>query len=332
MSREVGLLLFGYGRVGRQFASLVTERREDVRRRYGVDLRLAAIREDAQQLLVGDGVPPRADWPPIEPLGDFLGRTGAAVAVQAIPSSEGLRSVALEQALASIGAGMDLVSATKSHLVYHWRELAAAAEASGRRIRISAATGAALPAADVARVSLRGFPCGRIRGCLNGTSSFVLERLEQGATLAEAVETAQQLGIAEPDPRGDLTGADAASKIVLLANVLWNLGATMADVEREPIDEGTRVLARRAVERGRRIRAVARAEAMTRTLCVELEEVVPDDPLYHLRGPEKAVQYDCGEVGQIVVSGGKSSPLGAAHAMLKDTLELVLGRAGEAFA
>jgi len=287
----------------------------------------------SQQFLVqGGGVPPREGWPENEPLEQFLQRAGAAVALQAIPSSDALRPVALEQALASLAAGMDIVSATKSHLVHHWRELAAAAQGSGRRIRISAATGAALPAADVARVSLRGFECSRIRGCLNGTSSFVLERLEEGSSLAHAVATAQKLGIAEPDPRGDLSGSDAASKIVLLANILWGLGATIEDVRCEPIEEATAARARQALEGGRRIRAVARAEAMSGALSVQIEEILPDDPLYHLHGPEKAVQYDCGEVGQIVVSGGKSSPLGAAHAMLKDTLDVVLSREAEGFA
>jgi len=144
--------------------------------------------------------------------------------------------------------------------------------------------------------------------------------------------TAQKLGIAEPDPRGDLSGSDAASKIVLLANILWGLGATIEDVRCEPIEEATAARARQALEGGRRIRAVARAEAMSGALSVQIEEILPDDPLYHLHGPEKAVQYDCGEVGQIVVSGGKSSPLGAAHAMLKDTLDVVLSREAEGFA
>src|SRR3989442_5445996 len=111
MDREIGIVLFGYGRVGREFAAVLASSRANILRRYGVDLRLAAIRGQRQQLLLkGDSVPPRAAWSPCEAIETFLERTGASVIVQAIPSTDALASIALSQTITAFQAGMDVVS------------------------------------------------------------------------------------------------------------------------------------------------------------------------------------------------------------------------------
>lgn len=328
--RPVQVALLGYGPVARDFIVLLGERDKDLRRRYGIALAVTGIRAESQEVILRPGVtgpeavPARHAWAPAGELGAFLASSGASVAVQAIPSSDRLVDTATAQVLAAFDSRMDVVTATKTHLVRRWGVLEEAAIRTGRRVRISAATGAALPAADLVRVSLRGFPCHAIRASLNGTSSFVLEQLGAGGSLADAVRAAQSRGIAEADPSSDLDGRDAASKLVLLANLLWGLGASIDAVTREPIDESTAARALEAARDGRRLRAVARAEAETGRLEVCLEALEPGDPLFALSGAEKAVAYDCGAVGQIMVSGGRSSPRGAAQAMLKDLLGLAL--------
>ncbi|MYX62619.1 homoserine dehydrogenase, partial [Streptomyces sp. SID8382] len=95
---------------------------------------------------------------------------------------------------------------------------------------------------------------------------------------------------------------------------------------------GTAEAARAAAARGRRLRSVATASADEPLVVrVGLAETGPGDPLHALRGPEKAAVYGCPEAGDITVSGGRSSPLGAALAMVKDTLD-VAGPVGSGFA
>ncbi len=325
------IAVLGHGPVARAFVALVAERRREIEARHRLDVTVSGIRAAQQQVLLalGAAVPPREDWQPADDLVAFLSATGASVMVQAIPSRDELATVATAQVLTAFDAGMDVVTATKSHLVRDWAALRQAAVSSERRIRISGATGAALPASDLARVSLRGFPCQRIRGALNGTSSFVLDRMAAGASLAAAVSEAQALGIAEANVDSDLDGLDAASKVTLLANLLWDLAASVDEVDREPIVAATAARAAEAARKGLRLRSVAVAERKSGRIVVRLEALDDGDPLYALRGPEKAAAFDCGAVGQIVVSGGRASPLGAAHAMLKDVLNLALeGRAG----
>lgn len=324
MSRPLRVALLGHGPVARAFLEIVEESRHRLADRPGVDLIVAGIRASSREVLLDAvRVPPRDEWSPAGPVDAFLAGSGADVAVQAIPSGEDLVDVAVAQVVAAFGAGMDVATATKSHLVRRWSTLDAAAQATGRRMRISGATGAALPAADVARQSLRAFPCERIRGSLNGTSSFVLDRLARGASLPDAIAAARAAGIAEANVASDLDGSDAASKLVLLANLLWGRGLSIDAVERQPIDDGVTERIASATHRGTRLRAVAVAEQDGRA-SVRLEELDESDPLYPIRGPEKAVAFDCGSIGQIVVSGGRASPRGAAHALLKDVLNLAI--------
>jgi homoserine dehydrogenase len=324
MSRPLRLVLLGHGPVARAFLDLVEESKRRAADRYGIELVVVGVRAATSEVLLdGIVVPPREEWEAAGSLEAFLTASEADVAVQAIPSRDDLVDTAFDQVAAAFAAGMDVATATKSHLVRRWSALDAAAQQAGRRIRISGATGAALPAADVARQSLRGFPCQRMRGSLNGTSSFVLDRLANGASLSDAVAEAQAAGIAEASVASDLDGSDAASKLVLLANLLWAGDLSIDDVEREPIEAVAAQRAQRAAAGGRRLRAVATAE-LDGGAAVRLEELDEQDPLYPVRGPEKAVAFDCGGIGQIVVSGGKASPRGAAQALLKDVLHLAV--------
>lgn len=141
--------------------------------------------------------------------------------VQAIPSSPELRHQAVKEAVEALRQGVHVVTATKSHLLGHWRELDEAARGLGVMIRISGATGAALPAGDLSRTALRGMGCETIRACPNGTVTFVLDRLAQGDSLSDAIHEAQRRGIAEADASADLSGEDASTKVRLLAALAW---------------------------------------------------------------------------------------------------------------
>ncbi|AOW90751.1 homoserine dehydrogenase [Streptomyces olivaceus] len=328
---RTGVVLSGYGPVGQAFVDELARHQDALARRYGVRPRVAAVRASSAQCRPDeDGtVPPHPRWGPPRPLEETLDDTGARVFVQALPSSPALREHAAREAVAALRRGVHVVTATKSHLLTHWRELGAAAHTGGSMIRISGATGAALPAGDLSRTSLRGLDCRTIRACPNGTVTFVLDRLAAGDGLGEAIGAARLRGIAEADPSADLSGEDAATKVRLLAALAWGWDPAGVRVRTEPVDESTAGPARDAATRSRRLRAVAAASAdEPHVVHVRLEETGPGDPLYALTGPEKAVVFGCPDAGDVTVSGGRSSPQGAALALLKDTIEVTAPRTG----
>ncbi|MZE75013.1 homoserine dehydrogenase, partial [Streptomyces sp. SID5789] len=123
--------------------------------------------------------------------------------------------------------------------------------------------------------------------------------------------------------------ADSATKVRLLAALAWGWDPASVRVRAQPVDEGTAGAALSAASRSRRLRAVAVA-SLDRPLLVDvrLEETEPGDPLYALTGPEKAVVFGCPDAGDVTVSGGRSSPTGAALAMVKDTIDVTADRTG----
>jgi homoserine dehydrogenase len=328
---EVPLVLSGYGPVGREFARHLASHEEDLARAYGVRLRVAAIRGSADEIRLGVGgpIPARDAWGVRGDLGETLDETGAGVLVQAIPSSAALRDIAAREAITALERGVHVVTATKTHLLSHWTRLEAAARTGGAMIRISGATGAALPGGDLARVGMRGLDCETIRACPNGTVTYVLDRLAEGSSLDDAVAEAQRRGIAEADPSADLSGSDSATKARLLAALLWGWDPAAIGVDAEAVDAATADLAAAAVRGGRRLRAVASARRdEPLRVRVALEETEVGDPLHSLVGPEKAIVFGCRDAGDVVISGGRSSPIGAALAMVKDVIDVTAVRGG----
>ncbi|MFB9965855.1 hypothetical protein [Sinosporangium siamense] len=321
----MNVVLSGLGRVGRAFVEHIHSHGDDLAREYGVHVRVKTVRAGTEQcLLDGDGpVPPRSDWRPLTPLRSALNGAEADIFVQAIPSTPALREFAAEEALTALRNGVHVVTATKSHLLTHWSRLGQAAAESGTRIRISGATGAALPAGDLARSAMRGLGCNGIRACPNGTATFVLDRLAAGDSIDDAVREAQRRGIAEADPSADLSGADSATKLKLMAALLWAWNPECVRVESDEIDAGTSERAVAVAARGGRLRAVAQAHlAAPHLVRVVLEETAPGDPLYALAGPEKAVTFQSPDGGDVTVSGGRSHPLGAALSLVRDIIDI----------
>lgn len=322
--KTVRIVLLGHGTVGRAFASILDTERDWISQRFGLDFIIVGIRTSTLETRLES--PQRGaevQWHSAGDLASFLRDADAGAVVQAIPNDS--PQTAYTQVLTAFEAGAEVVTATKSHLARDWARIKAAASSLERSIGVSAAAGAALPAVEMASRGLNGFHCDTIRACVNGTSNFVLSRLAGGAPLAEAIAEAHRLGISEPNPQADLSGADAAAKIVILSNLMWDRAWTIDDVLREPIAESTLVRAAGAAASGRVLRPVATAAAEG-PLGVQLVELECGDPLFGLEGAEKAVDFDCGDEGHIVVSGGRSSPAGAARALLKDLINSTISR------
>lgn len=323
------IVVLGYGPVARAYIGQIVSHRAEYRARFDVDLTVVAVRTHRAQVVVADdNVPPRSLWTAPGGLNELLTQVGARVVVQAVPSTDDVAAQAVQDGVDALRGGVHLVTATKTTLLRGWQDLDRASHQSGCAVKLSGTTGAMLPAADVARSLSFGVHVTSVSGCLNGTATFVLDRLSDGDSFAEAVESARRSGISEADPSADLAGGDAASKISILAGLLWARNPGASDAMLEPITPAIRSAAIRAKGRGQRLRQVAVADLdIPDLVTVSLRAVDRNSALGALNGPAKAVIYDCGEFGLITVSGGQSSPTSAAMSMIKDTLSLALDAA-----
>ena len=147
---------------------------------------------------------------------------------------------AREYALRTLQAGKPLVTANKQLLSQHGDELFAAARAGSAQLRYEAAVAGVVPVIRVMRESFAGAHIEKVHGIVNGTTNFILSEMARtGASYADVLERAQELGYAEADPTEDVNGKDAAAKMAILARLAFHAAVTLDHVPFEGIEEIT---------------------------------------------------------------------------------------------
>ncbi|MFI5067046.1 MAG: homoserine dehydrogenase, partial [Streptosporangiales bacterium] len=225
--------LLGCGVVGSEVARLLTEQADDLALRIGARLELAGIavrrvghRRDAAidtSLLTADAQA-------------LVSRPDVDIVVEVIGGIEPARTLMLS----ALKTGRPVVTANKALLAENGAEIYGAAREYGADLYYEASVAGAIPLLRPLRESLAGDTVHRVLGIVNGTTNFILDRMDSsGAGFAESLEEAQAQGYAEADPTADVEGFDAAAKAAILASLAFHTPVTAADVHREGITEVT---------------------------------------------------------------------------------------------
>ena len=225
---RVGML--GCGVVGGEVARLIVANQKDLTARSGAHLDLVKIGvrnlarpNVAKELLTTD-------------LDSIVKDSNIDLIIEVIGGIEPARTLIL-QALAN---GKSVVTANKALLAKHGAELFAAADKGGVDLYYEAAVAGAIPILRPLRESLVGDHVQRVMGIVNGTTNFILTKMdESGAAFGDALAEAQALGFAEADPTADVEGFDAAAKAAILAGLAFHSRVTDSDVYREGITKIT---------------------------------------------------------------------------------------------
>jgi homoserine dehydrogenase len=223
----VKVALLGCGTVGGEVVRLLHEQADDLTARVGAPLELAgvAVRRPGRH----PDVPPELLT---TDAGALVDRPDVDVVVEVIGGIEPARTLLLS----AMKAGKSVVTANKALLAEDGATLHAAARDAGVDLYYEASVAGAIPLLRPLRESLAGDRITRVLGIVNGTTNFVLSRMDAtGAGFAEALAEATALGYAEADPTADVDGFDAASKAAILAGLAFHTRVTAADVHREGI-------------------------------------------------------------------------------------------------
>ena len=230
--KPLRVALLGCGVVGSAVARRLVEHADDLTARVGVPLEIVgiAVRRAGRD---------RSDVP-VDP---SLFTTDAADLVtraDIVVETVGGIDPARELLLSAMAHGASVVTANKALLAEDGPTLYAAADAAGVDLYYEAAVAGAIPLLRPIRESLAGDDVRKILGIVNGTTNFVLDKMDStGAGFAETVAQAQALGYAEADPTADVEGFDAAAKAAILASLAFHTRVAGRDVHREGITEVT---------------------------------------------------------------------------------------------
>ena len=318
--RNLRIALLGAGSVGAQVASLLLEHGEELSERVGAGLELVGV-------AVRDLDAPRSADIPAELLttGARSLILGADIVVELMGGLEPAREY-LELALTS---GADVVTANKALLATHGPELFEIAEQVGAQLYYEAAVGGAIPIIRPLRDSLAGDRVRRILGIVNGTTNYILDRMDrEGADLDEVLADAQALGYAEADPTADVEGFDAAQKAAILASLAFHTTVPLEAVHREGIMSvsASDVASARAAGFVVKLLAVCErvidpetgAEGVSARVHPAL---VPNDhPLAAVHGANNAVFLEAEAAGSLMFYGAGAGGIQTASAVLGDVV------------
>ena len=227
----VRVALIGCGVVGSAVARLLIEHADDLAARVGRPLELVGIGVRRPGRNRGDGLDPALFT---TDSADLV--TRADVVIEVVGGIEPARTLILR----AMAHGASVVTANKALLAEDGPTLYAAAAEHGVDLYFEAAVAGGIPLLRPLRESLAGDSVRKVMGIVNGTTNYVLDKMDTtGQGFADAVSQAQALGYAEADPTADVEGFDAAAKAAILASLAFHTRVSSADVHREGITEVT---------------------------------------------------------------------------------------------
>ncbi len=314
---RVGLL--GCGNVGGALAEILLTRADDVAARTGIRLELVGI-------AVADPGRPRPAAVPLAMVGTDAAALIARDDVDVVVEVIGGLHPAHELVEAALRLGKPVVTANKALLAVAGAELAEVAADAGVDLLYEAAVAGAIPVIRPLRESLAGEQIVRIMGIVNGTTNYILTRMEEeGDSYDDVLREAQELGLAERDPTADVDGHDAAAKAAILAALAFGVDVVDADVYREGIAGVRAVDVAYANRLGFAVKLLAIAELVDGgpelSVRVHPAMVPRTHPLAAVRGAFNAVFVEGAVSGELMLYGRGAGGGPTASAMLGDLVD-----------
>jgi homoserine dehydrogenase len=307
VSDPVRIGLLGRGTVGTAFADLLDERAGEIAAATGRRPEISGV------LRRSDG-----DFEKIVEDSDIV--------VELIGGTDPARDYVLR----AMRSGRHVVSANKQLIAQHGDELFDAAREAGVQLRFEAAVAGVVPVIRVIQESLAATEITKVFGIVNGTTNFILtEMASTGATYAEALERAQELGYAEADPTEDVNGADAAAKMAILARLAFHTPVGLDDVTYDGIEEISPDDIAYAKELGLSLKLLGVAERVDGGITVRVFPcfLYRGHPLAPVEGPFNAVMVEAPTITEITMSGPGAGGPETATAVLGDVVSVISGEA-----
>lgn len=323
-SQQVGVGLLGCGVVGSEVARLLLADAAELSTRSGARLELKKIAVRS----AGD----RAGLPAAlftQQAGDVVASPEIDLVIELMGGIEPAR----ELILTAIKNGKSVVTANKALLAKHGADLAAAADKAGVDLFYEAAVAGAIPIIRPMRESLVGDHITRVMGIVNGTTNYILTKMdEEGKAFDQALKQAQSLGYAESDPTADVEGDDAAAKAAILASLAFHTRVTVDDVYCEGITKisAEDVALAKAMDSVIKLLAIAELTPANE-ISVRVHPVMlpRSHPLAAVRDAFNAVFVEARSAGQLMFYGRGAGGNPTASAVLGDVVAVARHIAGE---
>jgi homoserine dehydrogenase len=346
--RPLRIWLVGFGTVGQWLVGVLNSQAERLTAEYGVGLAVVGLANARDGFIYDpDGLdlasvlglvsagssiaeyPGVRSWPSAI---DGLRATEADVLVEvtASPSADG--EPGFTHMRDALRRGIPVVTSNKWPVALRGLELATLARSRGVAFRAESTVMSGTPVLSTLVDGIAGAVPGALRGLFNATANFILSRMTEGKSYADALAEAQAAGLAERDPAADVEGHDTVAKVMILAGLVFGRQLRREQVARSGIVDIGRPQFDRAAASGARLKHVATLEfsepagAGDVIARVAPEFVGPDDPLARIEGTTNAVVCRASPIGQVIISGPGAGPQLAGQGVLSDLIAVARWR------
>jgi homoserine dehydrogenase len=330
------LALLGFGNVGQALAKLLHEKQDELEATYNLTFSITGIATGSHSAALDpggididhaltliqnrkslDGI--SAEETPSDSR-EFIRRCEAQVLFENTPVNYDSGQPAIDHLELALQQGMHAITANKGPVVHAYQQLAELAEAVDRKFFFESTVMDGAPIFSLFREALPGAQLLAFKGILNSTTNLILTRMESGETFDQAVAYAQEIGIAETDPSGDVDGWDAAIKVAALVTVLMDVPLKPIEVARTGIAEIHAQDIQSARDQGKRWKLVCSAvrEGDGVRAAVGPQMVPPESPLYLVDGTTSIVQFETDVLGSLSVMETDPGPHTTAYGLLAD--------------
>jgi homoserine dehydrogenase len=325
------IALNGFGTVGKAFAQILIDKAQTLQKEFDLDIQIAAINTRTRGTLFN---PEGLDLSKVLAQSNFTGMADATqtafkdiithdvidVVLDVAPTDIQTGQPGLDICRQALSAGKDVVVASKGALAVAFNELQEKAQQTRSHLLYEGSVMAGTPAIRLAKQDLAGCTITEARGILNGTTNYILTQMETGMTYADALQQAQELGYAEPDPTGDVEGWDAAAKILILSAALFGLQLKLSDLDVTGITQITPEDIAAAQAAGERYKLVASVTAQGGS--VKPIRLPLIDPLANVGGATNAITYRTDLMGDVTLIGAGAGPRQTGFALLSDLIDI----------
>jgi len=222
--------------------------------------------------------------------------------------------------------GMHVTTSNKGPAALQYNRLSKLAAENGVKFLIEGTVMSGTPVFNLARECLAECKITEVKGILNGTTNYILTKMEQeGWSYLDALAKAQELGYAEADPTADVEGYDALAKVVILSNVLLGGDISPDDVPCEGISKVSLEDVRSAAEEGMRYKLIGstRREGDKIIASVKPVKLPLSDPLTGVNGANNALTFDTDLMGKITIQGAGAGKIETGYSIFVDILNII---------
>lgn len=338
---EYKIALVGFGGVNRGLAQLVAERNARWQASLGFSLKIVGVSDiflgsivnrdglDAAQLVAlpaEKGAFAKLHGGTAEAFTEtVIKQSGADIIAEATFTNPVDGEPATTFCRWALESGIHVVTTNKGPIALHGSELKALAQRNNVAFEYEGSVMSGTPVIRLARQALAGAEVQGFEGILNGTSNYVLTRMQEGLSFAAAVAQAQQLGYAEADPSADVDGYDVRLKVVILANELLNAKLQISDVACSGISNISAEDIATASRNGQcwKLIGAAQRQADGSVQASVAARLLPlSHPLAGISGATNAVSFTTELVGAVTVSGPGAGKIETAFALLSDIVAI----------